>query len=236
MGRAAIEKIFVNSQEGFIFCFRMIEYYERRLYPTEDDVVLMGCSMQRAKIGWMPLAIALTCVAVSARAESASRMPLEHVVAQGGKTVYYIMQAPGRDAMGDPNMTIEAGTNENRSFHVFLKSKPSNDPAQNLTNFSKLSLSPDGKTLYFEASAWATSPAVHAIDLSSGRVSFITAGGIACIVLSGEYQGHLVVEKHRYFVQGGSYDSLYLVDPTGKELGIVSLDTDAGKVCPSLGN
>jgi hypothetical protein len=29
-------------------------------------------------------------------------------------------------------------------------------------------------------------------------------------VLGGEYQGDLVVEQHRHFIQGGSYDALYV--------------------------
>jgi hypothetical protein len=63
-----------------------------------------------------------------------------------------------------------------------------------------------------------------------------TAGQIACVVLQGEYQGDLVVEQHRYFVQGGSHDDLYLYEPTGKEIGLVSQGTDRSDVCPSLGN
>jgi hypothetical protein len=160
--------------------------------------------------------------------------PLEHVVAPGGKVVYYIMQMPSTDAAGNPTLQIEETRNLNRSFRTLLASRPADDPKQNLTGFSHLNLSPDGKTLYFETDAWATSGAIHAINLSTGGVSYVTAGELACVVLSREYQGDLVVEQHRYFVQGGSHDDLWLYNSTGKQIGQVAQGTDASKVCPSL--
>jgi hypothetical protein len=161
--------------------------------------------------------------------------PLEHVAAPGGRTVYYITSVKGEN-IASPTRQIEAGLNGNTSFVVLLKPRPSNEPKQNLDGFSHLFLSPDGKTLYFQSSAWATSDAVHSLDIATKRASYVTAGQIACVVLQGEYQGDLVVEQHRYFVQGGSHDDLYLYEPTGKEIGLVSQGTDRSDVCPSLGN
>jgi hypothetical protein len=132
-------------------------------------------------------------------------------------------------------MTIEAGINGNSSFKVLLSSLPSRDPKSNLTDLSRLFLSPDGRTLFFESSAWATSGAVHSLDIATGAPTFVAPGRLACVVLAGKYQGDLIVEQHRYFVQGGSYDSLYLFDSTGKEIGLVSQDRDEARVCPLLG-
>jgi len=143
---------------------------------------------------------------------------------------------PGQDSEGDSNMEIQATYDENSSYVVLLKNQPSNDPSQNLSGFSNLFLSPDNKTLYFQTEAWATSNAIHSIDIATKKVSYVAPGEIACVVLTGEFQGDLIVQQHRYFVQGGSYDNLWLFDPTGKELGIVSEDTDASKVCPTLPN
>lgn len=173
---------------------------------------------------------------VLAHAEATSNTPVEFVTAPGGNVVYYIMSLPGKDAEGNQNMEIEVSVNENRSFDVLLTSTPSNDPAQNLTGFSHLFLSPDSKTLYFQAEAWATSNAIHAINLATKKVSYVAAGTLHCVVLSGQYQSDLVVAQHRYFVQGGSHDDLWLYDPAGKEIGLASQGTDASQVCPSLGN
>jgi hypothetical protein len=156
------------------------------------------------------------------------------VTAPGGTTNYYILTLSGQDAEGVPNREIQATYDENASHVVLLKNQPSGDPSQNLTGFSNLLLSPDNKTLYFQAEAWATSDAVHSIDIATKKVSYVAPGEIACVVLTGEFQGDLIIQQHRYFVQGGSYDNLWLFDPTGKELGLVSENTDASKVCPTL--
>lgn len=184
----------------------------------------------------MKLLLPVIFLASASIASAYGQTPIEHVVAPGGKTVYYIMKMPGTDANGDPNLVIEEAKNENTSFRILLTPHPSHDPQQNLTSFSHLALSPDANTLYFETSAWATSHAIHAINLLTRGVFYVTSGEIACLVLGGEYQGHLIVEQHRYFIQGGSHDDLYLYDPAGKQIGLVTQGTNASKVCPTLGN
>ena len=117
------------------------------------------------------------------------RNPVGHVVAPGGRAVYYIMSLPGKDADGNPNRQIEVGRKGNSSFEVLLKPEPSNDPRENLTGFSHLFRLTDGRTLYFQAWAWATSNAVHSLDIQTKHVSYVTNGQIACVVLQGEYEG-----------------------------------------------
>ncbi|VEB98335.1 Uncharacterised protein [Cedecea lapagei] len=107
---------------------------------------------------------------------------------------------------------------------ILLAAVPDDDPKINLDGFTNLKLSLDAKTLYFESSAWATSAAVHALDIASRQASYITDGSLICQVGSGTYQGDLIVQQHRYFVQGGAYDYLYLYDKTGKKLGLVADD------------
>ena len=182
------------------------------------------------------LAACLTCAPILVNAKSISNTPIASVVAPGGNIVYYIMPISGNDAMGHQNTEIEAGLNENTSFKILLTSHPSNDPKQNLDGFSNLFLSPDSKTLYFQATAWATSDAIHALNIATKKVSYVTYGEISCVVLGGQYQGDLVVEQHKYFVQGGSYNDLSLYNPSGHEIGLVSQTTNASQVCPLLRN
>ena len=177
----------------------------------------------------------LMCAPILAYAQNNNKSTVvEEVTAPGGKTLYYILALPGKDSMDNPNMEIGISLDQNKTFNVLLSSHPSDDPENNLTGFKKLTLSPDSKTLYFQADAWAVSDAVHALNLTTKKVSYVTDGEIACVILGGEYQGHLVVEQHRYFVQGGSYDNLWLYDPKGKEIGLVSENTDASQACASL--
>lgn len=158
------------------------------------------------------------------------------ITGPGGSVNYYIKTLPGRNSAGDPNMEIEATYDQNSSSTVLLFNRPSDDPKQNLSGFSHLILSPDNKTLYFQTDAWATSNAVHSLNIATKKVSFVAPGEIACVVLAGQFQGDLVLEQHRYFVQGGSYDNLWLFDPSGKELGLVSENTNVPKECATLGN
>jgi hypothetical protein len=173
--------------------------------------------------------------ATPASDDSAADNKIDQAVsAPGGSTNFYILTLSGQDSAGDPNMEIQATYNNNASRVTLVINQPANDAEQNLSDFSNLFLSPDSKTLYFQSDAWATSPAIHSVDIASKKVSFMAAGSIACVVLAGQFQGDLIVQEHRYFVQGGSYDGLWLIDPAGKELGVVSLDTDSSKVCPLL--
>ncbi len=177
----------------------------------------------------------LTCLPslVNAQGQDSDSV-VSSVVAPGGKDVYYIKTLHGQDVAGNPKMDIEIGINGNRQFLILLTNQPSEDPQKNLTEFSNLALSPDGKSLYFQTAAWATSDAIHSMNLKTRKVSYVTDGELACVVLGGQYQGDLIVEQHKYFVQGGSYDNLWLYDPTGKKIGLVSEDTDASRVCPLL--
>jgi hypothetical protein len=161
---------------------------------------------------------------------------VSYVTAPGGAKAYYILSLHGQDTMGNKKMEIAVGENENRIFTSLLTNQPSNSPQNNLTDFSNIELSPDGNIIYFQTSAWATSDAIHSINLKTKKVTYITNGDLDCIILGGEYQGDLVVQQHRYFVQGGGYDFLWLFNPNGKELGLVSDNTDKSKVCPLLGN
>jgi hypothetical protein len=73
--------------------------------------------------------------------------------------------------------------------------------------------------------AWATSGAVHVVDSTNRKERYLFAGNELKIVPSGEYKDCLVVQQHRYFVGGGSYDWFWLLRPDGKEVGPVGDDT-----------
>lgn len=155
----------------------------------------------------------------------------QHLTAPGGRVTYYILTTNKQDLYGEPVMTISS--KEEGKEKVLLKSRVDNDPKKNLTGFNNLYISPDSKTLFFNSVAWATSGAIHSLDIDTGAVKFVSAGELSCVVLGGEYQGNLIVQKHKYFVQGGSHDDLYLVTPAGKELGLASQGTDKSGVCPT---
>jgi Tol biopolymer transport system component len=92
-------------------------------------------------------------------------------------------------------------------------------PETNLTDIDAVAFSPDGKTLYFDTAAWLTSPAVHSVDIASGKQHLVTNGWLNHVVRAGRYKGDLVVMQHRHFVGSGTYNWYWLFSPDGKELG-----------------
>jgi dipeptidyl aminopeptidase/acylaminoacyl peptidase len=84
--------------------------------------------------------------------------------------------------------------------------------------------SSDGKSVFFETTAWATSDAIHVVDVSTKKEHFVCDGSALEVIREGEYRDHLLVTKHKYFVGGGSYDWVWLVKADGKEVGPVGED------------
>ncbi|HZE57095.1 MAG TPA: hypothetical protein VE031_04520 [Chthoniobacterales bacterium] len=91
--------------------------------------------------------------------------------------------------------------------------------------FENLQFSADGKLLYFVTAAWVTSGAVHVVDTTNRKEHYVFPGNDIKVVKSGEYKDCLLVQQHRYFVGGGSYDWYWLLRADGKEVGPVGEDT-----------
>ncbi len=75
---------------------------------------------------------------------------------------------------------------------------------------NSLRFSPEGEKLYFISSAWMVSGAVHCTNVDGTGERFVTDGNSLEIVPKGKYKGHLIVQKHKYYLAGGSYDWLWL--------------------------
>ncbi len=112
--------------------------------------------------------------------------------------------------------------NSSKLFTIFV-GKPNNQhPSQNFTGMSTLSASPDDSMLYFEAAAWATSGDVHFLNLKTGKVGEVSPGELQCVIQKGYYKGDLVIQQHRYYAQGGSYNPLLIYSPNGRQKGVLA--------------
>ena len=100
-----------------------------------------------------------------------------------------------------------------------MSESASNDMTKNLTRFYRPRFSLDDSKVYFETDAWATSPAIHELDISTGNTRFISDGYGLIVIPQGEYAGDLIANTHKYFNGGGSYDWYWIIDPkTGEDV------------------
>lgn len=105
-----------------------------------------------------------------------------------------------------------------------LEPRAAENMEQVLAKISRPQFSADGRRIFFETTAYATSQAVHMLDLTTRKEHFVCAGDDLEVLRSGKYRDHLLVQQHRYFIGGGSYDWYWLLRPNGKEVGPVGED------------
>lgn len=93
-----------------------------------------------------------------------------------------------------------------------------NDMSKVIINPNRLQFSPDSKTLYFETSAWDASDAIHKVSIDGSHLKFVTDGNEYWVVENRKYKGDLIINQHRYYRNGGSYDWDWLYTPDGKQI------------------
>ncbi|MBZ9626070.1 Ig-like domain-containing protein [Clostridium sp. FP2] len=81
-------------------------------------------------------------------------------------------------------------------------------------------LTQDKKKIYFMTEAWATSAAIHVVEIKSKNQQFVCSGNYLKIIEKGQYSGKLIVNQHRYSDDPnlGAYDNYYIVDENGKQI------------------
>ncbi len=153
----------------------------------------------------------------------------EPVLAPDGTLIVFIRQTSltliaagsGKAAANELWLIEPSGKNARR----IVKAKASEDMKQLLAGLSSPVFTPDSKKVYFLSAAWVTSNAVHSVDLATQRIGFIVAGNSLELAQSGKYSGDLIVQQHRYWLAGGSYDWFWLFEPSGQEVGAIGEDS-----------
>jgi hypothetical protein len=95
-----------------------------------------------------------------------------------------------------------------------------------LAGFSHPQFSPDARRIYFEAQTWATDNSVRMLELKTGRVRFLFAGGSLEVLQSGTYAGYLSGLKDIPRVRPGRTWRYWLLDPDGKDVGEIGEESD----------
>lgn len=146
-----------------------------------------------------------------------------------GRWVVFVRAVPGKkintgagDADAEELWQISAGGKE---LTQLVAPKEAEDVQNIVANFQDVQFSCDGRLVFFVTEAYATSGAVHVVDTTNGKEHFVVPGSTVEVVRYGEYRDCLLVQQHRYFVGGGSYDWVWLLRPDGKEVGPVGDDT-----------
>ena len=152
------------------------------------------------------------------------------VLAPDGKWVAFVRKidgkkiATGSDEM-DPTELWQVRI-DGKESSLLLRCRDSQKPESVIAAFETLQFSTNGKLLYFVTPAWATSGAVHVVDTTNRKERYLFAGNNLKVVPAGEYKDCLLVQQHKYFVGGGSYDWFWLLRADGKEVGPVGEDTE----------
>lgn len=151
------------------------------------------------------------------------------ILAPDGKWVAFVRKVDGKKiATGsdevEPSELWQVRV-DGKEPSLLLKCRESEKVEALIAAFDSLQFSTNGKLLYFVTPAWATTGAVHVVDTTNRKERYLFPGNDLKIVGPGEYKDCLLVQQHRYFIGGGSYDWFWLVRPDGKEIGPVGEDT-----------
>lgn len=98
------------------------------------------------------------------------------------------------------------------------------EPETEINLIFAMQFSPDSQKIYFMTGGWATSWAVHCVNVDGTGEHFVVDSNYLKVIEKGEYKGKLIVSRHKYFMFGGSYDWCYIVTPKGKEIGPLADD------------
>lgn len=149
-----------------------------------------------------------------------------------GKRVVFTREGPPSKAteacaldgrpMASPSLWVVGS--DGKGEKKLLTGHSADNPELGLCGFYNKQFSTNGARLYFDSPAWATSSAVHVLDMASGKEKYFLAGSLVRVLAGcrdARYRDDLIVSQHRYYVFAGSYDWTWLFTPQGKEVGPV---------------
>ena len=98
-----------------------------------------------------------------------------------------------------------------------------------LDYFMEPTFSNDSSEVYFLAPQWVTSHALYAVDMQDSSIRVVTAANSLEVVRNGKWAGHIIAQKHKYFLGSGSYDWYWLISSDGKDVGPIGTSTTSFK-------
>lgn len=151
----------------------------------------------------------------------------EPALSADGKWAVFVREIPGKRDELNP---VDSNSHANELWFIATDGKHEN----RLVSYGSLSgksggifavsspqFFPDNHRIAFNAGWAVVEGSVHIVDLKTKKLQFVSAGNSVEVVPSGEYQNHLIVQRHKYFLPGGTYDWYWLLDTAGKEIGAI---------------
>jgi len=164
------------------------------------------------------------------------------IIHPGGEWIYYIKttEAKNNGDMGSVDPPIGYIGNyvfkeeiwrmkisgEGKSF--VYKSSRSPEPNQTwytLSSIDNIQFSPSGDKIYFQSDPYTVTGTIWVMESDGSNAQLMSSGHSIRIIESNtdgtdnRYKGYLIIQQHRYFTFGGSYDWYWLFDPDFKKIG-----------------
>jgi dipeptidyl aminopeptidase/acylaminoacyl peptidase len=96
--------------------------------------------------------------------------------------------------------------------------RASADAPSAFTRIRRPTFSLNGRFVYVLADAWATTEAVHQVDLTRGSERFVVDGDTDLVIRDGPWRGYLLVQRRIYRPEGGADTPTWVVRPDGKPM------------------
>jgi dipeptidyl aminopeptidase/acylaminoacyl peptidase len=90
------------------------------------------------------------------------------------------------------------------------------NPKKSIMDPHNLQFSNDSKTIYFLASGWVVSAALHVVNIDGTCLRYVEPANSYEVVRTGKYKDCLILFQHRYYNGGGSYDGYWLFTKEGR--------------------
>lgn len=150
----------------------------------------------------------------------------EPALSADGKWVAFVREIPGKRDELSPTATATDFANElwligsNGKFETRLvKYGALSGNKIALSEIHHPQFFPDNHRILFTAALAVVEGSVHIVDIQTKKLQFVSAGNSAEVVQASQYQNHLIVQRHKYFLVGGTYDWYWLLDSKGNEVG-----------------
>lgn len=130
-------------------------------------------------------------------------------ISPGARSVAVAIAGADRDS--DRIAIVEAADPQPKELAKLAAWSQDGDPV----SISRVRFSLEGGYLYAEISRWPTSNAIVQFSLSRAEGRLVIDGNGLRVMRSGPWRGFLLVSRHQYKPEGGSYDPVFVVRPDG---------------------